>query len=145
MKRSELRRDPVKIAAWLRKPRKPITRTALRRGPGRKAQRERPALDRFRETLRARNDGYCEGPNGATIVVDGQRRYVDVPHANVWTTPGTIGRHPGCDPHHLFPEDRDRGVHDPARGLWLCRPCHDWIDAHPAWAHQLGLLRPDDG
>lgn len=115
--RSRLKRPTVdQVRAWERKPRKPLPKI----GP--KAKRERRDLDAFREALRERSGGECEGP-------------ASVPHDQ-------RGRHFGCDPHHLFPSDRACGVHDPERGLWVCRTLHDWIDANPHLAEDLGLLRP---
>jgi hypothetical protein len=131
MKRTEIKRDPDKIAAWLRKPRRAIARTALRRGPGRKAKRERPALDAFRAELRRRSGGYCE----ALFMLDGTEIVLGC--ASPWP-------HEGHHAHHLFPEDHDRGVHDPERGLFVCAKVHHWIhDVDPARAHELGLLRPE--
>lgn len=58
---------------------------------------------------------------------------------------GTLDRHEGTDAHHLWPEDRDRGVHDPDRGLWICRTAHQWAHANPAMAAEMRVLRPIDG
>ena len=42
--------------------------------------------------------------------------------------------------HHLV--TRSRGGSDTADNLaWVCRPCHDWIHAHPNEARATGLLR----
>ncbi|MBK9181447.1 MAG: HNH endonuclease [Acidimicrobiales bacterium] len=42
--------------------------------------------------------------------------------------------------HHVLP--RSAGGGDTPEGLLaVCRRCHDWIHAHPAWARQVGLLR----
>jgi hypothetical protein len=91
----------------------------------RKLQRDEDER-RFSAILRDR--GWCEA---AGLTYDGEAVCsVRWPHA-------------GSDPHHVWPEDRDRGVHDPARGKFLCRAAHDWVHANPRRAKTLGLLRPD--
>lgn len=50
------------------------------------------------------------------------------------------------DPHHR----RVRGMggskapdrHDPSNLVWVCRPCHDWIHAHPKEAGESGFIIP---
>lgn len=98
--------------------RTPLKRKTPLRSRGRKADREKPALDAFREALRARSGGLCE----------------------VRTPACPLGPHFGCDPHHRCHADRDRGVHDPERGLWVCRVGHDWIETHPAESYRAGWL-----
>lgn len=110
--------------------RAPIKRTAIKRGPGRKAKREQPEREEFAEVLETRARGRCE--TLAFLDADGRLAAC-----------GTTRAHDGCDPHHIWPEDRDAGVHDPDRGLWLCRRAHRWVHDHPAWAKTLGLLRPE--
>ena len=51
-------------------------------------------------------------------------------------------RHSGEHAHHLWPEDRDAQLCDPARQLWLCPQAHAWAHNHPAQAKVLGLMRP---
>lgn len=88
---------------------------------GRKARREASALDAFRRACRERSEGLCE-----------------------------VGWWPVCErwgsmAHHRAPSDRDRGIHDPARGLWTCGPCHDHIHRNPAVAYERGwLIRSED-
>jgi hypothetical protein len=133
IERTELKRPTIgQVRAWQRKPRKAIAKM------GRKAKRERPALDAFREALRSRSRGRCEARNLYLVPSSDGLGWdsIHVPHV-------ARGVHDGCDPHHLFPEDRDRGVHDPARGMWLCRTAHNWTDDHPELAHRAGLLRPE--
>lgn len=126
--RSRLKRPTIEqVRAWQAKPRKAIAKI------GAKAKREAVALNAFRGALVDRSHGFCEGPR-AVFLDDGE--VIIVPHA-------ARGRHHGCDPHHLWPEDRDRGVHDPARGMWLCRPAHNFTDDEPALAHRAGMLRPE--
>jgi hypothetical protein len=109
-------------------------RTGLKRGGrinpiGRKARREREALEFFRDEVCRRDNGVCRaamlrGPRNALLVC------------------GRRGLHAGTEAHHMWPEDRDRGIHDPERGLWLCTHAHRWAHEHPAEAAVLGLLRP---
>ena len=107
----------------------PRRRTPLRRGTsqlkrsrlnpvGKKAKREARDLARFRLALHLRSGGFCEAHTPAC----------------------PPGRHEGCDPHHLCHADRDRGLHLPSRGLWVCRPGHDWIETHPALSYEAGWL-----
>ena len=124
-----MKSDPAKAQAWRErsvrryqdkqraKSRKRIARE------GAKAKRERPAIDAFRQALKLRAHGFCE---------------VQTPACPTW-------RHEGCDPHHLCHADRDRGVHEPERGLWVCRAGHDWIETHPELAYEAGWLLRDDG
>ena len=121
-RRTPLRADPAKTRAWRDRSRTNLARRTPLRATGAKAERERPALDAFRAELRRRSSGRCE-------VV----------------TPGcpTTGPHAGAHAHHVWPEDRDAGHHDPARGLFLCADAHAWTHEHPAAAARLGTLRPD--
>lgn len=114
----------------LPKRRKPLRRSRLRQGKGRKAEREQPARDEFAEVLETRARGRCE----TLAFLDSDERLAAC---------GTTSAHEGCDPHHIWPEDRDAGVHDPERGLWLCRRAHRYVHDHPAWAKPRGLLRPE--
>lgn len=95
-----------------------MKRSGIRRGPGAKAKREQPAVDMFRAVIRERALGWCEAR----------------------TPDCQDGMHAGSDCHHLFISDRDKGVHDPARGLLLCPPAHRWVHANPAEARLRGLL-----
>lgn len=106
-------------------------RAPLRRGKrpnrkGAKAAREAPALAAFRLELKSR--GWCEASG---------IRWEGAPVC------GSTRTHHGEHPHHVYPEDRDRGIHDPARGLWLCPAAHDWAHANPEAAKHVRLLRPD--
>src|SRR5262249_55259452 len=101
----------------------PKRKTRLRQ-QGRKVEREKDALAVFRLELKAR--GWCEAQGMADSYgqpVCGQTRL-----------------HRGSHAHHVWPEDRDRGVHDPARALFLCSVSHSWAHTHPADAKRLGLL-----
>jgi hypothetical protein len=44
------------------------------------------------------------------------------------------------DAHHVKMRSRG-GKHDPGNLLDVCRHCHDWIDANPRSATQMGLLK----
>lgn len=107
--------------------RKPIKRTALKRGKGKKAKREQNALDAAREILKARSRCRCE---------------IDI--YGLFAPCGRAYGHEGQHPHHVWPEDRDAGLHDPTRMLWVCAAGHRWIHDHPADASRLGLLRPTE-
>lgn len=100
------------------KQRKPIARV------GRRAKRDRGAIDRCRRAVLQRSGGRCE----ATGIIDPICGYA--PHS-------------GVAMHHMWPEDRDRGRHEPERCRWLCDASHAWVHAHPNKAKELGLLRPD--
>lgn len=118
---------------------KPLKRTPLARGRkrikqrGAKAEREQPALDAFRAALIARSGGECEAP----AYVQTPTRVIVVPHSS------TARHHAGAHSHHQYPEDHDRGVHDPARGLYVCTASHDWAHLHPDDGALAGILRPD--
>lgn len=52
---------------------------------------------------------------------------------------------PAVDVHHRKPRGMG-GTSDPARNtglanlVCLCRPCHDYVHANPAWAYEAGWL-----
>lgn len=108
------------VRAWQRKPRKPIARV------GRRKRREQAAESEFRAQVRMRAEGRCEAAGLAT---------------RVGLVCGTKYGHQGHHAHHVWPEDRDCGVHDPERGLWLCFEAHSWVHDHPEDAKMLRLMR----
>ena len=118
MKRSAMPRRlaPIERRTPLASGRPPKRRTPLNK-KGRKARREESALAAFRAALRTRSRGLCELDCGRL----------------------------GTDAHHCCPADRDRGVHDPDRGLFLCRWCHNRVHSHPAESYRRGWLLVDDG
>lgn len=116
-----LRSDPAKVRAWVTRTRKPLRRVGAR------ARRERPDLDAARAVVRARGD--CE----AWGMIAPRSGYDYVCESR---------RHPGAHGHHIWPEDRDSGRHDPDRMLWLCPASHEFAHRNPRDAAELGLLRP---
>lgn len=125
---SGLSRDPDRAAAWAMRSRKPLRRTPMKRGgrirqQGAKANRERPALDAFRTAIAQRSRGLCE----------------------LGTLACPPGPHPAAHAHHLAPSDRDRGIHDPDRGLAACARGHAYVHANPAEAYERGWLIRDGG
>lgn len=111
MKRNvPLRANPDKTRAWQNRSRRPLPKV------GAKAKREQAALDAFRASVRERAEGLCE-----------------------------VGWWPVClrqgnQAHHRAPSDRDRGIHDPERGLWVCGPCHNHAHANPEVSYAKGWL-----
>lgn len=101
--------------------RTPLKRKTGLKARGRKYQRELGALDVARQILRDRNNGRCEVQSPGC------------PH----------GWHLGAHAHHRYPSDRDRGVHDPDRMLWLCPGSHRWTHENPALAREKGWLMRD--
>lgn len=131
---------------------KPIARSRIKRRKGTKAGRETPALDAFRFAVFERANGYCE-----VMVVGNTDRpfpfYDRITRDDRLRICGKDGPHRGDNAHHVWPEDRDEGRHEPERGLWLCFTAHNWVHAHPGEllpdgtvtpdsAKALGLLRP---
>ena len=96
------------------------SRTRLR-SRGRKAKREQPDIDAFRAAVKARAGGMCEVRTGSC----------------------PPGPHVGHSAHHRWPSDRDRGVHDPDRGLWVCAPGHLAIHGSPSVSQLEGWLLRD--
>jgi hypothetical protein len=47
----------------------------------------------------------------------------------------------GMDAHELLPRSQGGDPLNPDGCIWVCRPCHLWIHAHPAKAYALGLLK----
>ena len=110
----------------------PLRRSPLRRGPGRKAKREAAAWELCKAIVRARSGGLCEGPEAA-------RRA----GAKMWVGDRcTSYPHAARAIHHLWPEDRDRGRHEPDRCLHLCDEAHHFAHTRVSEAMALGLLRP---
>lgn len=114
MKRNKpLRANPAKTRAWQDRSRRPLAKV------GAKTRREAADLAAFRRALKARAGGRCE----------------------IRVSPECTGI--GTDAHHMAPSDRDRGRHDPERGLWLCRA--GWVHRFPERAYEWGYLLKDDG
>lgn len=120
------------------KAQKQLRRTRLKQGFGRKAKREQATLDAARIEVRLRARGYCEAS---------ELYYVDFNRddARVFTDVCRRQQHDGSEVHHVWPEDRDYGRHEPDRMLLLCSTAHAWAHANPARAASVGLLRPDRG
>ena len=83
---------------------------------GRKARREADDLAAFRAVVHDRL--WCEG-NDITC---------------------SAQRHNGHHAHHIWPGDRDMGLHDPERGLLLCAAAHHYVHANPSWSYLHGYL-----
>jgi lysophospholipase L1-like esterase len=105
---------------------------------GRKARRERSDLDRARAAVKARSQGFCE----AHDLIEAHSEWISDANEVRRRVCATAILHAGDGAHHVFPEDRDAGVHDPARMLFLCETGHRWSHGHPTAAAALGLLRP---
>jgi len=95
------------------------------RARGARAIREAPAIDAFREAVRARAGGLCE------VWTDTHRRAFC----------GVARAHPGVHAHHVLPRSLG-GAHKPENGLWLCARAHHEIHAHPRESRLIGLSRP---
>lgn len=100
---------------------KPPRRKTRLNQVGAKARREAPSLAEFRRAVRERAGGLCELAPPAC----------------------SASRHDGYMAHHRCPPDRDRGIHDPGRGLWTCGEGHSWVHDHPAVSYEHGWLLRD--
>lgn len=118
-----LRSNPEQVLAWRRRAQARLRARGGLPKVGASKRRQKAAEARFRRALQDRSGGWCE----------------------ILSPACPAGAHAGVDPHHLCHADRDRGVHDPARGLWVCRAAHDWIETHPQESYRLGWLIRDDG
>ena len=59
-----------------------------------------------------------------------------------WCEAGLLGcRGLADDAHEVLTRARGGSIVDPSNIKLLCRPCHDWVGAHPDEAERLGLLR----
>lgn len=45
----------------------------------------------------------------------------------------------GTDVHHRKKRSAG-GAHELDNALWVCRNCHTWLEAHPGWSFERGLL-----
>ena len=111
-RKTPLRSNLATSREWERRSRKPLPQT------GAKTAREASDLAAFRKAVIARADGWCEIASGGC----------------------TPGPHPGRHAHHVWPSDRDAGLHDPTRGLWLCAGGHAYVHAHPQESYARGWL-----
>ena len=113
-----MKRDPDKQREWQQRGAR-NWQANLRRngGRGRKALREESALFQFRAVVYRRQ--WCQGDTPAC----------------------PIGQHPGTDAHHIWPSDRDKGLHNPNRAALLCRAAHQFVHEFPAWGREHGLLK----
>jgi hypothetical protein len=120
-------RDPAAIREWQERSARRYAESLRAKPPkrlskvGARKLRARPDEAAFRAALQRRSHGFCEVSTPACP-----------PH-----------RHEGHDPHHIFTSDRAKGIHDPDRGLWVCRLGHDWIGLHPALAREQGWAKRD--
>jgi hypothetical protein len=120
--------------------RKPLKRSPITKRVGRKREREAEAWAECKAVVAARSRGWCEAWDvvASDGTVDGELAMI------AWASEGcSRGLHAAHDPHHVWPEDRDVGRHDPDRVLDLCRRAHDWTHHNPKHASKLGLLRPE--
>lgn len=101
--------------------RTPLKRSGRLASVGRRKARTLAAERQFRQQVRINAGGLCQIHSPAC----------------------PPGRHDGHHAHHCAPSDRDRGVHDPARGLWLCFPAHAFVHREPAISYQNGWLLRD--
>lgn len=101
--------------------RTPLRRRTPLRSVGARKLRTQSAERAFREALIARSGGRCE----------------------VVTPACPDGWHEGAHGHHCWPSDRDRNIHDPNRGLFVCAPAHDYIHRSPEWSRPRGFLLHD--
>lgn len=100
---------------------KRLKRTPIQKRRGTKAEREEEAWLACKRAVSYRSGGWCEADSPVCV---------SSPHRAV-------------HPHHVWPEDRRDGIHDPERVLDVCFSAHRWIHDHPADAKLLGLLRPN--
>lgn len=103
-------------------------RTPLKSGKGlpsvgARKRRTLAAEAEFRRAVKVRAHGFCELQTPACLPF----------------------RHEGHHAHHIAPSDRDRGVHDPERGLFACFPGHAWVHRHPEQSYERGWLLRDRG
>lgn len=146
MKRSPLpaRKRPLARAA-LAKAAVVRVRTAGLPRVGRRGRVSAAGLNPAREAVKARSGGRCECWLAFTLNGPAQMgdRDVRLPAGGFVDTLlcETLAEHAGEHAHHVWPEDRDRGVHDPARIVWICAASHARIHANPNTARALGFLR----
>lgn len=125
MKRGEpLRRvTPLRAGKPLERG-KPLARAAFRRAGAaslarsvwrRTTKPQDPALTAAKREVRARSGGRCEV--GAPVCVG---RAVHV--------------------HHALMRSQGGNRHDPAKMIDACRPCHDYVHAHPSESFERGWL-----
>lgn len=112
IRRTPLRSDPAKVREWQDRSRRALPTV------GRRGRREAAAVAVFRRDVRANAAGRCQ----------------------VATPACQSGPHRGDHSHHVYPSDRDAGVHDPTRGLYVCWAGHRWIHDHPDAAIAAGWL-----
>jgi hypothetical protein len=106
---------------------------------GARGKRLRAGMDSARRVVKERSAGWCEVWQSWA---DAPRTSADGPFPHTDRLLCASGMpHLGVHAHHVWPEDRDRGVHDPARIVWVCADAHRTIHENPARAQELGWFR----
>ena len=132
MKRTPLtRRTPLRATSTLQPGQSRLARTGSLRPVSAKRAREKRTYDECRREVYDRQDGWCwvdlslkgAGPSWmqhgfAPLVLACRQEMADVHH-----TKGRVG--------DLYTDTRWM--------VGLCRSCHDYVEAHPEWAREVGL------
>jgi hypothetical protein len=106
----------------------PLRRRKRPNPVGRKALREKEALDAFRLEVSSR--GWCEA--------QGLARGAGALRGDPVCLTSRL--HRGEHAHHVVLRSQGGG-HDPANGLWVCQTAHRYIHDYPEDARRLRLMR----
>ena len=132
MKRTPLsRRTPLRATSTLQPGQSRLARTGSLRPVSAKRAREKRTYDECRREVHDRQDGWCfvmSTLREAHIygLFHPYLRLVSKCNADM------------TDVHHM--KGRVGDLYTDTRWMvGLCRPCHDYVEAHPEWAREVGL------
>lgn len=137
-----MKRSPLKRKTGLTR------RTQVKRVSAKRAVTNRKRAAFRREQLAVRT--LCEAPQIAARIYASHRPtdlHRSAVHAACMQVTALCQR-VAVDLHEPLTRARAPGeetILDPANSVAICRPCHDWIHAHPEAATLLGLLKSGHG
>lgn len=137
-----MKRSPLKRKTGLTR------RTQIKRVSAKRAVTNRKRAAFVREQLAVRT--LCEVPQIAARIYASHRQadlHRTAVHAACMEVTALCQR-VAVDMHEPLTRARAPGeetILDPDNGVASCRPCHDWIHAHPEAATLLGLLKSGHG
>jgi hypothetical protein len=120
---------------------KPLKRTGRLRSVSKKRAKENRQRRSVIEQMAEESGGYCQA--GSTIFAYRIKLAAagkSDSEFQGWTCAGEAH-----DAHEVVTRARGGSITDPANILLVCRPCHNWIDDHPAAASDIGLIQRNTG
>ena len=134
MKRTPLsRRTPLRPTSTLQPGKSRLARTGSLRPVSSKRAREKRTYDECRREVYDRQDGEC-----AVSLLYLSAYNAGDPIENTLHQIARMCSVGMTDVHHMKGRVGDLYT-DLDNMIGLCRPCHDYVEAHPEWAREVGL------